>query len=56
MQLTYEMKADYAILKESCTVEIVAEFIKHKQGYKEREIYILHTKDINLIKIKRKSI
>lgn len=42
MQLTYEMKADYAILKESFPVEIVAEFIKHKQGYIEHVICMIY--------------
>lgn len=42
MQLTYEMKADYAILKESFPVEIVAEFIKNKQGYIEHVICMIY--------------
>lgn len=41
MQLTYEMKGDYAILKESFPVEI-AEFIKHKQGYIEHGICMIY--------------
>lgn len=42
MQLTYEMKGDYAILKESFPVEIVSEFIKHKQGYIEHGICMIY--------------
>lgn len=37
LQLSYEMKADYAIHKERLPVEIVAEFIKHQQGYIEHD-------------------
>lgn len=42
LQLSYEMKADYAILKERFPAEIVAQFIKQHQGYVEHGICMVY--------------